>query len=54
MIEGEVDLMYVNTNQQVADILTKGLSIEKHRQFGDMMGVIDIDMIAEKHDGTED
>ena len=54
VIEGEVDLMYVNTNQQVVDILTKALSIEKHTQFRDMMGVIDIDMIAEKHDGKED
>ena len=54
VIEGEVDLMYVNTNQQVADILTKGLSIEKHTQFRNMMGVVDIDMMAEKHDGKED
>jgi hypothetical protein len=54
VIEGEVDLMYVNTNQDVADILRKGLSIEKHTQSCEMMGVIDIDMIAEKHDGKED
>ena len=26
VIDGEVDLLYVSTNQQVADILTKGFS----------------------------
>jgi hypothetical protein len=46
VIDGEVDLQYVNTNEQVADIFTKGLSIEKHAQFRDMLGVLRIDMIA--------
>ena len=31
-------------------ILTKGLSMEKHTQFRDMMGVITIGMVAEKHE----
>ena len=30
LIDGEVHLQYVSTNQQVAETLTKGLSIEKH------------------------
>ena len=51
VIDGEVDLLYVSTNQQVADILTKGLSMAKHTQFRDMMGVITIGMVAEKHEG---
>ena len=49
MIDGEVGLLYVSTNQQVADILTKGLSMEKHTQFRDIMGVITISMVAENH-----
>ena len=34
----------------------KGLSVEKHTQFRDMMGVISIDMVDGKHEGkkTED
>ena len=54
VIDGEVDLLYVSTNQQVADILTKGLSMEKHTQFRDMMGVITIGMVDEKHDEKKD
>ena len=54
MIDGEVELLYVSTNQQVVDILTKALSIEKHTQLRDMMGVIHIDMVAGKHEGKED
>ena len=50
MIDGEVDLLYVSPNQQVADILTKGLSMVKHTQFRDMMGVITIGMVDEKHE----
>jgi hypothetical protein len=50
VIDGEVDLLYVSTNQQVANILTKGLSMEKYTQFRDMMGVITIGMIAKKHE----
>ena len=30
VIDGEVDLLYGSTNQQVVDILTKGLSMDKH------------------------
>ena len=39
VIDVEVNMQYVSTNQQVVDILTKGLSIEKHTQFRDMLGV---------------
>ena len=51
VIDGKVDLLYVSTNQKVVDIFTKGLSIEKHTQFRNMMGVISIDMVVGKHEG---
>jgi hypothetical protein len=39
--EGEVKLGYCNTNDQVADVLTKGLSRDKHAYFRLKMGVCD-------------
>jgi hypothetical protein len=45
----EVNLQYVNTNAQVATIFTKGLIIEKHAQFKDILGVLSIDMNSSKH-----
>ena len=51
VIDGEVNMQYVSINDQVADILTKGLSIEKHAQFRDMLGVLSI--VARKHEGQE-
>ena len=38
----EIDLVYVNTHEQVADIFTKSLGAEKQHRFRSMMGVQDI------------
>ena len=38
----EIDMVYVNTNEQVADIFTKSLGVEKEHWFWSMMGVQDI------------
>jgi hypothetical protein len=38
-MQGEVDLVYTPTREQVADALTKGLPHEKHEKFRDAMGV---------------
>ena len=54
VIDGEVDQLYVSTNQQVVDILTKGLSIEKHAPFRDMLELINIEMIVGKNEGKDD
>ena len=51
VIDGEVGLHYVSANLQVVNILTKGQSIETHTQFRDVFGVINVDMIAGKHEG---
>jgi hypothetical protein len=37
--QGEIDLVYKPTGEQVADALTKGLSREKHEKFREEMGV---------------
>jgi hypothetical protein len=37
--EEELDLAYVPTGDQVADVLTKGLVREKHEKFAGAMGV---------------
>ncbi|KIN98729.1 hypothetical protein M404DRAFT_31056 [Pisolithus tinctorius Marx 270] len=37
---GEVVVNYVSTNDQVADMLTKGVSREKHVRFSEAMGII--------------
>jgi hypothetical protein len=36
--ENELDLVFVPTGDQVADVLTKGLVREKHERFADAMG----------------
>ena len=38
----EIDMVYVNTNEQVADIFTKSLGVEKWHRFRSTMGVQDI------------
>lgn len=38
--KGEIELKYVPTNWQVADVLTKALSREKHEQFIEGMGML--------------
>jgi hypothetical protein len=37
--ENELDLVFVPTGDQVADVLTKGLVREKHERFADAMGI---------------
>ena len=37
--EGQVQLKYCNTNEQVADVLTKSLPYEKHVYFRSKFGV---------------
>ena len=37
--EEELDLAYIPTGDQVADVLTKGLVREKHDKFAEAMGV---------------
>ena len=36
---GLIDLLYVSTKDQVADIFTKALGAEKLRKFRDLLGV---------------
>ena len=38
----EIDMVYVDTNEQVADIFTKSLGAKKEHTFQSMMGVQDI------------
>ena len=38
----EINIVYVNTNEQVANIFTKSLGAEKQHRFRSMMGVEDI------------
>ena len=42
VLEREIDMVYVNTNEQVADTFTKSLGAEKQHRFRSMMGVYDI------------
>ncbi len=39
VLASEIDLIYVSTEDQVADIFTKVLGTEKHRRFHSMLGV---------------
>ena len=41
VLAGHVDLVYVSTEEQVADIFTKCLGVEKLNRFRSMMGVQD-------------
>jgi hypothetical protein len=38
--EGKIDLVFCGTQDMVADVLTKGLTCEKHSRFKEMMGII--------------
>jgi hypothetical protein len=40
----EIDLIHVSTEDQVADIFTKALSINKLRKFRKMLGVLEVDL----------
>jgi hypothetical protein len=37
--EGEIELEYIPTGDQVADIMTKGLAGDKHMKFSKKMGM---------------
>ncbi len=40
----EIDLIHVNTENQVANIFTKALGIDKLRKFRKMLGVLEMDL----------
>jgi hypothetical protein len=40
----EIDLIHVNTEDQVVDIFTKALGIDKLRKFRKMLGVLKVDL----------
>jgi len=40
----EIDLIHVNTEDQVADIFTKALGTDKLRKFRKMLGVLEVDL----------
>ena len=41
VLAGDIDFVYVSTQEQVADIFTKSLGVEKQQRFRDAMGVKD-------------
>ena len=44
VLMGDVDLVYVNTEEQVIDIFRKALGIEKLRRFRGLLGVVELDL----------
>jgi hypothetical protein len=40
----EIDLIHVNTEDQVVDIFTKVLGIDKLKKFRKMLGVLKVDL----------
>jgi len=40
----EIDLIHVNTEDQIADIFTKALSTDKLKRFKKMLGVLEVDL----------
>jgi hypothetical protein len=40
----EINLIHVNTKDQVVDIFTKALGIDKLRMFRKMFGVLEVDL----------
>jgi hypothetical protein len=42
VLAGDIDLIYVSTEDQLADIFTKVLGAEKHRRFCSMLGVMEL------------
>ena len=44
VLSGEVKLQYVPTDQQVADIFTKPLGLDKLRQFSSALGLRHLDV----------
>jgi hypothetical protein len=43
-LASEIDLIYVSTEDQVADIFTKVLGAEKHRRFRSILGVMELEL----------
>jgi hypothetical protein len=44
VLAGEIDLIYVNTEDQVVDIFTEVLEAEKHRRLCSMLGVMELEL----------
>ena len=44
VLAGEIDLVYVSTEEQVADIFMKALGTEKLRRFRSLLGVLEMDL----------
>jgi hypothetical protein len=44
IIAKEIDLIHVNTEDQVADIFTKALGTDKLKKFRKMLGVLEVDL----------
>ena len=44
VLVGEVDLVYVSTKEEAADIFTKALGTEKLHRFRSLLGVLEIDL----------
>jgi len=40
----EIDLIHVNTENQVANIFTKALGTDKLKRFREMLGVLEVDL----------
>jgi hypothetical protein len=44
VLADEIDLIYVSTEDQVVNIFTKVLGVEKHRRFCSMLGVMELEL----------
>jgi hypothetical protein len=44
VLVGEINLIYVSTEDQVVNIFTKVLGAEKHRRFRNMLGVMELEL----------
>ena len=46
VLDGQIDLAYVRTAEQVADIFTKALGKEKFEYFRGRLGVLEMDIVS--------
>ena len=44
VLAGDIDLVYIGTYEQVADIFTKASGVEKLRRFWTMLGVLEMEL----------
>ena len=44
VLASEIDLPYVSTHEQVADIFTKALGVEKLQMFRSLLGVVEMEL----------